>query len=518
MSSKSQLRALVQGNLEAHRLIVVSNREPFVHERRGDRIVCTQPAGGVTSALNPLLNWCSGVWVAHGSGSADRDTVDRNSHVMVPPDCPGYTLRRVWFSEKLRQEYYNGMANRGLWPLCHNAYRRPRFSSLEWESYRRVNEIYARAVLEEAGDEPGIVFIQDYHFALLPRMLKNQNPRLAVAHFWHIPWPDPETLSRFPWKEELLEGMLGSDLLGFQLKQHLANFVHSLDAASVAGIDSESGGVIESGRVFQGDHATTLRHFPIGIDFEGHCEIAGSPKTLAAIEAWKRRIGPGVRIGLGIDRIDYTKGIPERIAALDMFLERHPEWREKLVFVQVGVPSRGDIPEYRLVAEEIERQIAAVNERWRTATWQPIRFVRENLPPEEMIALHRISDFCLVTSLHDGMNLVAKEFVASRPDLDGVLVLSRFAGSSVELASATLVNPFSEEEIADGIFTALNLSKAERRRRMARMRAIVQANDIYHWAADILSALVQVTGTGREAWVPAAQPTSYGAHAGITYA
>ena len=505
MSSKSQLQELVGRYHGAGRFIVVSNREPFVHDRQRGRVICTEPAGGVTSALNPLLNWCSGVWIAHGSGTADRDMVDRNSRVLVPPDHPAYTLRRVWITEKLQQEYYSGLANQGLWPLCHSVYQRPRFSPVEWDSYRQVNEIFARAVLEEAGDEPGTVFIQDYHFALLPRMLKARNPRLAVAHFWHIPWPSPETFSAFPWKDELLEGLLGNDLLGFQLKQHCANFLHSVDQTNGARIDKKHR------RVFGSANVTTVRPFPIGIDFDSHCEIADSPQTDAAMEAWKRRIGPDIQLGIGIDRMDYTKGIPERIRALDLFFQRHPDWREKLVFVQVGVPSRSDIPEYRLLANEINEQITAVNTRWRTARWQPIQFLAENLPPEEMIALHRLGSFCLVTPLHDGMNLVAKEFIASRSDLDGVLVLSRFAGASVELDSAVLVNPFSEDEIAEGIWTALSLCQAERRIRMSRMRAVVQANNIYRWAVDILSALDHThsarTG-GRRAWVSEAEQST----------
>ncbi|HWB86522.1 MAG TPA: trehalose-6-phosphate synthase [Bryobacteraceae bacterium] len=487
MYSNSQLQSVIQERLgQAGRLIIVSNREPFVHEHRDGSIRCSRPAGGVTSALNRLLDGSSGVWVAQGSGSADRDVVDRYSHVMVPPECPRYTLRRVWISEKLRREFYSGLANQALWPLCHTVYRRPRFSSAEWKSYRAVNRIFADAVIEEAAGGPAIVFIQDYHFGLLPRMLKERNRNLSVAHFWHIPWPTPDVFSGFPWKEELLEGLLGNDLLGFQLREHHTNFLHSVSRFSEAVVDSESG------RVLSPRNTTTLGHFPIGIDFDRHCAAADSAETAAAMETWKQRIGSGVRLGVGIDRIDYTKGIPERIRALDIFLERHPEWRGKLVFVQVGVPSRMEIAEYRLLADEIGALVAAVNARWGTGSWQPIQFVRENLPAEQMIALHRLAAFCLVTPLHDGMNLVAKEFVASRDDLQGALILSRFAGASGELNSAILVNPFSEDEIAAAIWTALTLSPSDARRRMSRMRASVQSNNIYRWASGILSALVQV--------------------------
>ncbi len=489
MHAKSQVQDLVRRNLGAGgRLIIVSNREPFVHEHNAGGIVCKQPAGGLTAALSPLLNCSGGVWVAQGTGSADREVVDSHSRIMVPPDRPTYTLRRVWLSERLRREYYCGLANRALWPLCHNAYQRPHFSATEWESYRKANEIFAEAIVEEAAGRPAMVFIQDYHLALVPRLLRKRNPRLVTAHFWHIPWPDPDTFFVFPWSAELLDGMLGNNLVGFQLSKHSANFLRCVERAGEHLVDTARG------RVFGEANTTVVHDFPIGIDFDHHAKSAASPETGAAIEDWKLRLGSKVRVGIGIDRIDYTKGIPERFQALDLFFDRHPEWRGNLVFVQVGVPSRDEIPEYRQLAEEIHARIGALNERWGTADWKPVHFVNENLPPAQMIALHRLADFCLVTPLHDGMNLVAKEFVASREDLDGVLVLSRFAGAAVELSSGILVNPFSEEDIADGIHTALTLPRAQRMVRMSRMRSAVRDNDIHRWAADVFSAAVQAAG------------------------
>ncbi len=486
MGRKAQLRALAAQDFERSRFIVVSNREPFSHERQDGRVVCARPAGGLTSALHPILGaFDDGVWVAHGSGTADRDVVDGNDRVMVPSGDSAYTLRRVWIPEELARGHYSGLANRGLWPLCHNVYQRPRFSAAEWECYREANAIFAEAVLEEAAGEPGVVFIQDYHLGLVPRMLKNENPDLTVAHFWHIPWPAAEIFDTFPWKEELIDGMLGSDLVGFQVRQYSSNFLDTVGRASKARVDRERG------RVVDGNSVTSVSDFPIGIDFDAHCELAESEGVRVLMQDWTDRMRPGVKIGIGIDRIDYTKGILERVKGIDAFLRRYPEWREKLVFVQVGVPSRCNIQEYRALRNAIEEEIAAVNRRWRTAAWQPIQFIQRNLRPEEMMALHRIASFCLVTSLHDGMNLVAKEFVASRSDLDGVLVLSRFAGACRELTSAVPVNPFYEDDIAEGILTALSLSPLERRRRMARMRSAVQENDIYQWATDILSALAR---------------------------
>ena len=492
MGSGSEFPAQLGGALARHRLIVVSNREPFVHELDGERTICNRPAGGLTAALDPLLRACGGVWLAHGSGRADWRVVDRNFRVAVPPDHPRYTLRRVWIPERLHSEYYSGLANRGLWPLCHDARQQPRFCASEWKSYRVVNSIFACAVLEEAAGEPATVFIQDYHLALLPRMLKRWNPRLTLAHFWHIPWPTADRFRSFPWKEELLDGMLGNDLLGFHLRQYCCDFLDAVRRETDARVD------VHGGRVVAGSNVTAVQAFPMGIDFRRHCEIADSSKTRAAVEAWKRATGDGVRVGIGIDRIDYTKGIPNRIRALDLFLEQHPEWRGKLVFVQVGAPSRTEIPEYGALLHEIEAAVAAVNARWSTRAWQPIQLVRRNLPAEEMIALHRIAAFSLVTPLHDGMNLVAKEFVASRADLDGVLILSRYAGAAGELTSALHVNPYCESEIAGAIFSALHLAPEERRQRMSQMRATVQANDVYHWAAAISSALAQTEAAGRD--------------------
>jgi trehalose 6-phosphate synthase len=501
MNARLQLQSLIRKTSgPGGRLIVASNREPFVHEHNADGIVCKQPAGGLTAALSPLLDCCGGVWVAQGTGSADRDMVDSHSRIMVPPDRPTYSLRRVWLSEKLRHEYYCGLANRALWPLCHNVYQRPHFSAAEWESYRKANEIFAMAIAEEAAGRPAMVFIQDYHLALVPRLLRKHNPRLVTAHFWHIPWPDPDTFFVFPWSAELLDGMLGNNLVGFQLSKHSANFLRCVERAG--------GGLIDTAHssVFGEANTTVVRDFPIGIDFDHHVKTAASPETCAAAEEWKLRLGPKVRVGIGIDRIDYTKGIPERFRALDLFFELHPEWRGNLVFVQVGVPSRNEIPEYRQLAEEITARIASLNGRWGTANWKPVHFVNENLPPAQMIALHRRADFCLVTPLHDGMNLVAKEFVASREDLDGVLVLSRFAGAAVELSSGVLVNPFSEEDVASGIHTALTLPRAQRMVRMSRMRSAVRDNDIHRWAADVFSAAVQAVGGAESQRAPAAGP------------
>ena len=437
-------------------------------------------------ALDPILRASGGVWIAHGSGDADRSVVDSSDHVMVPPDEPSYTLRRVWLNKEQEDGHYYGISNQGLWPLCHVVFTRPSFLPEDWEAYREVNRRFADAVLEEAGDEPTFVFIQDYHFALLPAMLKERNPNLVVAQFWHIPWPNPEVFRGFPWKQELLDGMLGNDLLGFHLRQHCQNFLDTVDTELEAKIDRERFDITRGGK------STSVRPFPISLDFERHSALAGSSNTSREMMRWRRQLGlRGEFLGIGIDRIDYTKGICERFRALDRFLGKNPEYRERLIFVQVGVPSRSRIPNYKLLEEQIDNLAEEINLKWASETWRPIVLIKETVPHSRLMALHRLADFCLITSLHDGMNLVAKEYVASRVDGDGALILSEFAGASRELVDAILINPFDEGETAEAIRQALEMPEEERRRRMQKMRAAVAENNIYRWAGKIISALLK---------------------------
>jgi trehalose-6-phosphate synthase len=486
MWTMETLNDLIQSRLAQHRLIVVANREPYVHRYSDGRIECVPPVSGMVSALDPIMRACGGTWIAHGSGNADRRTADAQGRLSVPQDDPEYTLRRVWLTKGQEQGYYNSISNAGLWPLCHNVFTRPEFDPQHWPVYRQVNQLFADAVLEEADDEPAFVFVQDYHFGLLPRLVKEANPNLIVAQFWHIPWPNPDVFQVFPWKDELLEGMLGNDLLGFQLRYHCQNFLDTLDRTIECKVDYERFEAIRGGK------GTLVRPFPISIDFEEHTQLAGSVEVDLEIDHWRDRLqmSDDVVLGIGIDRIDYTKGIPERIRALDRLLDQHPEYREQLQFVQIGVPNRVHVAAYRQLDDEIDRLIDEVNWRWSTETWRPIVYIKRQHSPVEMMALHRLARFCIVSSLDDGMNLVAKEFVASRIDDDGVLILSRFTGAARELTSAQLVNPFAVDEIADAIRQALDMPEDERRKRMQKMRAIVAEHNVYRWAGKMLSALV----------------------------
>jgi alpha,alpha-trehalose-phosphate synthase [UDP-forming] len=487
MWTKESLLELVQSRLAEQRLIVVANREPYIHRWAGDHIECIQPASGMASALDPVMRACGGVWVSHGAGDADAETVDEQDHVQVPPEAPAYTLRRVWLSKEQEERYYYGLSNDGLWPLCHVAFRRPEFRQQDWNAYREVNEVFAKAVLEEANNGPALVFIQDYHLALLPRLLKNARPDLVVAQFWHIPWPNRETFRAFPWKEELLDGLLGNDLLGFHLRYHCQNFLDTIDRALEARVDQEHSDIVRNGK------RTLVRPFPISIDAAEHASDAASAEVEERMSVWRHQLGLRDEIlGIGIDRLDYTKGIPDRLWALDRFFEKHPEYVRRIVFAQIGVPSRSHLRQYQLLEDEIDSCVEKINWRWKSGSWKPIVLLKKHHGNDDMIALHRLSRFCVVSSLHDGMNLVAKEFVTSQIDSDGVLILSQFTGAARELTDALIVNPFDREQMATAIHAAIEMPEAERLKRMAKMRSAVSENNIYRWIGKILVALLRI--------------------------
>jgi len=503
MWTQESLVELIESRFQGSRLILVSNREPYSHQYVGGAVECTRPASGMAAALDPVMRVSGGTWIAHGSGDADQNFVDAAGRVEVPPESPRFTLRRIFLTKDQEMGYYYGLSNRGLWPLCHVAYTRPAFVPEDWKKYREVNRIFADAVIEEAGDGPAVVFIQDFHFGLLPRMIKDRNPNLVVAQFWHIPWPTREVFRGFPWKEELLDGILGNDLLGFHLRLDCQNFLDTVDNTFEARVDRERFEVTRTGK------ATTVRPFPISIDFAEYTTVAKSHQTKKDEEQWRRELGlgkqqlsldgralPGLHsqplvVGVGVDRIDYTKGILERFGALDRLLTEYPQYRERLVFVQIGVPSRSRIREYQNLEDEIDARCDEINWRWAVRSWRPIILLKKHFPQKRLVALHRLAHFCAVTSLHDGMNLVAKEFVASRTDSDGVLVLSDFAGASRELTDAVIVNPFNEEQVAEAMRIAIEMEPEERQRRMQKMRAVVAEGNIYRWIGKILSTLLR---------------------------
>jgi trehalose 6-phosphate synthase len=474
------------------RIFVVSNREPYMHVREGREIVCVVPPSGLVTAIEPVLCACDGVWVASGSGNADAAMVDEFDRLRVPPDDPHYTLRRVWLSNEEESAYYDGFANEGLWPLCHIAHTRPIFRASDWECYRRVNERFAAALLDEMeGCAEPIVFVQDYHFALLPQLIKAARPDARVAIFWHIPWPNPEAFAICPWQAELLDGLLGADLIGFHIPLHCNNFLSTVDRVLEARTDREHMTVRRHG------HLSSVRPYPVSVAFEGRRTGIVAVDEEAEREDIQRERQEllrefGVRaesLALGVDRLDYTKGIVERLLALEELIEHHPWYWERLTMVQIAAPSRTRIPSYAELRLKVEETVERINQRFQTAHWRPIILIERQCNHEEVNRWYRAADLCLVTSLHDGMNLVAKEFVAARDDEDGVLVLSKFTGAAVELQDALQVNPYDIVGVSEAMHRGLDMDRAERRMRMQRMRRHVMEHNIYRWAANVLGAL-----------------------------
>ncbi len=483
--TRESLRQLIRRKLRKRKFIVVSNREPYMHVYRDGRVEWIRPASGVTTALDPIMQASRGIWVAHGNGPADAEATDENGCVMVPPNHPTYRLKRVWLTKELEEGYYYGFANSGLWPLCHVAFRRPIFRRENWEAYREANAVFAESIAREVGNERAFVFIQDYHFALLPRMLRERCPKAILAQFWHIPWPNPEVFGICPWKEQILVGMLGNHILGFHIRAHCLNFMETVDQELEARPDRETTAITYR------RHTTKIRAFPISIDFEDISRRAASPEVrrLGAALRRKYRLPENCILGVGADRLDYTKGLPERLEALDRFLERYPQYRGRLVFFQVGAPSRTHVDEYRRLSEEVDQRVAALNWKYGRGSWQPVVYAREHVPLPTLLGLYRMARFMIVSSLHDGMNLVAKEFVAAQVDCDGVLLLGRFTGAARELADALIVNPYAPEEFADRIREAIEMDPVEVRRRMRRLRERVREHNVYKWAADIIREL-----------------------------
>ncbi|MGH9496604.1 MAG: alpha,alpha-trehalose-phosphate synthase (UDP-forming) [Candidatus Sulfotelmatobacter sp.] len=484
-----RLRVSLQRKLKGA-LFVVSNREPYIHLHRGKGIETSVPASGVVTALEPVLRACDGTWIAHGSGDADREMVDEHDRLRVPPDKPEYTLRRVWLSPEEEAGYYYGFSNEWLWPLCHIAHTRPTFRTSDWQSYQQANQKFAAAVLDELqNSQHPLLLVQDYHFALLPRMVKEVRPDARIAIFWHIPWPNPEAFGICPWQRELLDGLLGADLIGFHTQAHCNNFLETVDAVLESRIEWERFAVKRR------DHITFVQPFPISVDFrEAQREPEpsdGSPYDLRA--SLLKNLGVQASfLGLGVDRIDYTKGIIERFRGIESFLEKSPSYRGSFTFVQIGAPSRTTIPRYHDLIDEVEAEAARINAKYATGSWKPIVLLTRHHSHSEILPYYRAADLCMVTSLHDGMNLVAKEFVASRTDGEGALILSQFTGATRELRDAIIVNPYDTEQLGNAIREALEMKAEERQSRMRHMRQMVREHNVYRWAGNLLTELSEI--------------------------
>jgi trehalose 6-phosphate synthase len=485
-----RLSVQVRTRLDGARLFVVSNREPYIHQRNGKSVDVIVPPSGLVTALEPVLNACDGTWIAHGSGDADAEVVDAHDRLRVPPDDPRYTLRRVWLGKEEEQGYYYGFANEGLWPLCHIAHTRPIFRADDWQHYQEVNRKFTAAVLEEIEDTPGpVILVQDYHFALLPRMIKEKRPDARVAIFWHIPWPNPEAFGICPWQRQLVDGLLGADLIGFHVQSHCNNFLQTVDRTVESRVDWEHFSVLRQ------DHRTIVHPFPISVDLTDDEPAEDDNQGFTYEERAALLRGLGVEatfLGIGVDRVDYTKGILERFLAVERFLEKNPTYQGKFTFVQIGAPSRTHIKRYHDLLAEVEVEADRINWRFRADKWKPIVFLKRQHSHKEITPYYRAADLCLVTSLHDGMNLVAKEFLAARRDERGVLILSQFTGAARELRDALLVNPYDIEQTAEAIRVALEMEPEEKQLRVQRMRRVIKEHNIYRWAGNLITELCEV--------------------------
>ncbi|HTL69895.1 MAG TPA: trehalose-6-phosphate synthase [Candidatus Eisenbacteria bacterium] len=483
-----RLKEFVRVKMDGRPLFVVSNREPYQHARKGKEIEVVVPASGLVTAIEPVLKACGGTWIAEGNGDADREAVDGNDRLRVPPEEPQYTLRRVWLTKEEEEGYYYGFSNEGLWPLCHVAHTRPTFRESDWLAYEAVNRKFAEAVLKELeGTIEPCVLIQDYHFALLPRLIKSRRPDARVTIFWHIPWPNPESFGICPWQKELLTGMLGSDIIGFHTQYHCNNFLQTVDRILESRIDYEHFTVTREGQT------TWVKPFPISIAFLGAADGAGARAAMPDRETLLRPYGLSAEfLGVGVDRMDYTKGIVERFHSVELFLERNPEYVGRFTFVELGAPSRTLIPKYQEFVAEVERETERINARFRAKNWKAILLLKKHHSQKDIAPFYRRADLCMVTSLHDGMNLVAKEFVTARDDERGVLILSQFTGAARELKDSLIINPYDIGQAADAIRAALAMPESEQAERMRRMRNLLKDRNIYRWAADIIQELATV--------------------------
>lgn len=481
--TQGKLRDLIHAKLGENAFFVVSNREPFMHilEKTSGKIKCVRPASGVVTAIDPILRACGGTWIAHGSGSGDRRMVNSKDKLGVPPDDIRYILKRVWLSKEEEEGYYYGFSNEGLWPLCHVTHTRPLFRDSDWKMYKKVNHKFAEIVLAELPAKNPFIFLQDYHFTLIARMIKEKRPDATIALFWHIPWPNPEVFSICPYQHEILDGMLACDLIGFHVQNHCNNFLDTANRLVECRVDTEKFSVIRASK------ETFIKAFPISVD--SYYDKNASRDNDLAQEIKKEFDLEGKIIAVGVDRIDYTKGLLEKILAVDRFLEKYPEYRNKFVFIQLAAPSREHIKRYHELISEIDELVEKKNWKYSDGNWKPILYLKRHFSPDEISPYFKLADICLVSSLHDGMNLVAKEYVASRTDLTGTLILSRFTGAAREFNDATLINPYSIEEFADAIKSTIELPREEKKRRMENMRKIISENNIYRWAGDIVAEL-----------------------------
>jgi len=474
-----RLKTSIVENFSGKNLIVVTNREPYIHKKTGLSIRVKKQTGGLTSALDDVLKVTGGTWVAWGSDGEDRDVVDNKNRVHVPPENPSYILRRVWLSPFEIDNYYNGYSNQVLWPLCHITLDRVYFRKRFWDGYKKANRAFANAILEEA-DNDSIVWVHHYHLCLVPRILRDESPELTISHFWHITWPNWSVLRVCPQAKEILEGLLGNDMIGFQIPLFVKNFKDCIRECLDADIDYQRPAVTYKG------HTTVLKAYPISIDYDKFNDMASSDRTVKFMKSLKEkyRLQQGY-IGIGVDRLEYTKALIKRLQAIDLFFDRYERFRRKFTFIQIAVPTRMREP-YISYKKAVEELVSKINKKYSIGDWKPIIYINTKVEHKDLVAYYRMADVAIISSVYDGMNLVAKEYIASKTDEKGVLILSQFAGASEELEGSILVNPYDIEEFSECIYRSLKMPDKEKVSRMASLRRQVSENNIHKWIMDIL--------------------------------
>ncbi len=483
--TSDRLKEFVKATLKDRKMFVISNREPYVHTKEKNEIHCSTPASGLITAIEPVMEACGGMWIAQGTGNADKETADNQGKIEVPTDEPRYTLKRLWLTAKEQKGFYIGFSNEALWPLCHMVHTRPIFRKEDWQAYRHVNGKFVQSLLAEvSGVEQPLILVQDYHLAILPKMIKQSRPDAQVSLFWHIPWPSAENFNICPWRKEILEGMLGADVIGFHTQQYCNNFMETVSKQVECMVDLEQFSITRDG------HTTSIKPFPISIAFSNTPEKIkkhDSTDTIPASFDIKTK-----HLGLGVDRLDYTKGILERLKGVEFFFDMYPAYKGHFTFLQIAPLTREGVKKYQDYSEEVTAETNRINERFAVSGWTPIVLVKKHLSHKELTPLYRRADVCIISSLHDGMNLVAKEFVAARNDESGVLILSQFAGASRDLKGAIIINPYSAEETAGAIHLALHMPLLQQRSRMKKMRESVKNYNIYRWSAELIKTLTNV--------------------------
>ena len=507
--------------------MIVANRRPQPASQSEAGAAGGQPVSGLLSALIPLIEVSGGTWIGHddnkngltaaqakgksngnGNGNGqgngqgndqandqgnDQGNGHRNSQAIAGTSRPPYQLRNVEIQAQDYEGYYNGFSNQGLWPLCHITYTEPQFKSADWHAYRRVNQHFAQAVLEETKGHRAIVFIQDYHLSLLAGLLKQKQPDLLVAHFWHIPWPHLDQLRTCPFHQEIITGLLGNDLLGFQTADHCANFLESVKRNQSRKRSPNRNEIAPE------SPTTTVKAFPISIDMRAHEDLATSEAAIKAMAKWrdKHQLHNKI-IGIGIERLDHTKGLLQKMQAIEILLGKRPDLGGRFVFIQLAIRSRCQQKSYRELGDQLNQLVNNINQRHGNKEWMPIILQLDAHDQIDLVAIERLAKFCVVSSLHDGMNLVAKEFCAARIDNQGVLILSEFTGSAQELSGALMINPFAIDSIADAMLEAIAMDPQEEASRMIAMRNTISHQNIFRWGADIVQALKSIEETRKQ--------------------